>query len=771
MADLSRRREVLLTFSYDRSRPINLSTRAEVAWWQGMAVEVVNLAPLARAYSSPAVAYLERYLMSDAARPEPPPAYSGSEGVRFLLASGQRNEAELAAQHISNLIREGFRPGGIAVIVRRVGEWSTLLGHVFDSCGIPYHADDRRVLEQTGIGHAFLSALRGVSLDDAEGVLAYLRSPYSGLALEDVSDLELRYRRGSARGARVLTHVGGSMFPGSVGPLWGMINRGSDGPRLDPAAAEDLVRRMMIAGLRDSMVGGPEIEEDADAFRAMQAAFAALTGLAAEGDGLGFLEPQTVLHSLVQIAVPGSRSEGGDAVQILSVQRARARRFDVVVLLGLVEGEFPGRADKASLLTSAQRAGLDRLGGGLFTPETDQEGALFVSAVSRAWQLLFLSARDADDGGGETMPSHFWYSAKALLGMDEHDHESRTLEDQVFKMDSAPSLRHYLRACALRGCAPHPASGSEATRATGRSWRCPSSRLMAPAVLAELEAVESFSPSSLEAYLGCPFVWFVARVIGIDDVDFELDGRLVGQLLHSALSATYRELAAARALPLRPESVPEGERLAFAIIDGLVGGDDCPGTAAERRLVAWRLKRLTRNLFDMETSAGGSLVLSETEVSVGGPRGVDVGGLRIRGRIDRLEAAPGKRELFVLDYKTGAIPAASAIGTKHGLHLMALSAERPGVEVVGGAYISLSDKKRVGVVAAGSEGLLGSGVDGCRVLNDAGMEELFRTTRGAALGAAAGMRAGIIGPRADRQCPSWCRLGPACRARRGGYRV
>jgi hypothetical protein len=345
----------------------------------------------------------------------------------------------------------------------------------------------------------------------------------------------------------------------------------------------------------------------------------------------------------------------------------------------------------------------------------------------------------------------------------------------VFKMDSAPSLRHYLRACALRGRAPHTASGSEAACTPGRSWRCPPSRLTATAVLAELEAAESFSPSSLEAYLGCPFAWFMTRVIGIDDVDFELDGRLAGQLLHSALSATYRELASASALPLRPESVPEAVRLAFAIIDGLVGSDDCPGTAAERRLVAWRLKRLTRNLFDMETSAGGSLVLFETEVSVGGRRGVDIGGLRIRGRIDRVEAAPGERELFVLDYKSGAIPAASAIGTERGLqlplYLMALSVERPGVDVVGGAYLSLSDKKWAGVVAAGSEGAIGSGANGCRVLDDAGAEELFRTTREAALGAAVGMRAGIIAPRGDRQCPSWCRLGPACRARLGGYRA
>jgi ATP-dependent helicase/DNAse subunit B len=775
VTDLSRQGAVLLTFSHDRLRAVNLCTRAEVSWWEKVAVEVVDLAPLARAYSSPAVAYLERYLMSDPPRPEPPPASSGSEGVRFLLASGQRNEAELAAQQISDLIREGFRPGDIAVVVRRVGKWRALLGHVFDSCGIPYQVDDRRPLGQTGIGHAFLSALRGVALDDPGSVLAYLRSPYSGLALEDVSDLELQYRRGTAQGARVLICVGESMIPGSMGFLRKVIDAGPDGPRLDLAVAADLTKRMLIAGLRDSTVGRREKAEDARAFRAVQEALATLTGFAVGSDGVGSLEPRAVLHSLVQFTVPGTRSGDRDAVQILSVQRARARRFAVVVLLGLVEGEFPGRPDTASLLTSGQRTDLDRLGGGLFTLGADQEDALFVSAVSRAWQLLLLSARDADDGGGESMPSHFWYAAKELLGVGEHGHEVCSLADQVFKIDSAPSLRHYLRACALLGCVPRAAGGSEPAHALARSWRRPPSRLTASAVLAELEAAESFSPSSLEAYLGCPFAWFVERVIGVDDLDFALDGRFAGQLLHSALSAAYRELASAGALPLVPQRVPEAERLASAIIDGLVESDDCPGTAAERRLAGSRLKSLTRNLFDMETRAGGSMVLSATEVSVGGRQGVDIGGLRIRGRIDRVEAAPGEGELFVLDYKSGSIPAASAVGTERALqlplYLMALAAERPEVHVIGGAYLSLSEKRRAGVVAAGSEGLLGSGVDGCRVLDDARAEEFFRTAREAALVAVAGMRAGIIEPRGDGQCPSWCRLGPVCRIRRGGYKA
>jgi hypothetical protein len=153
---------------------------------------------------------------------------------------------------------------------------------------------------------------------------------------------------------------------------------------------------------------------------------------------------------------------------------------------------------------------------------------------------------------------------------------------------------------------------------------------------------------------------------------------------------------------------------------------------------------------------------------------VDIGGLRIKGRIDRLDAAPEGDALFVIDYKTRGIPSASALGTEAGLqlplYLMALAAERPDMHVVGGAYLSLAEGRRSGIVAAGFQEALGSGAEGCRPLDQAGVDELYGRTREVAQAAAAGMRAGAIAPRPDQQCSPWCRLGPACRSRKAGYR-
>jgi len=800
-----------------------------------------------RAYASAAVEYLERHFMGSEAPPSAPPApepsaparpsgpplcapsgspgVSREEGVRFLLASGQRAEAELAAEKIAHLLRSGFRPGEVAVIVRDIRSWSRLLGDVFDSCGIPYRLDDRSLVRETGLGYAFLSALRGVALDDAQALLSYLRSPYSGLTLEQASDLELAYRRGTARGAQALAVLAADRGLAAVKRLWALVGQdswqapvdrgfgspdratGSGAPlgtrvapsrapngdvgRFVPAAAEDLVRGMLVAGLRGLPLGDRSAKKDARAFRALQGAFAALTALnqayppvadpggsTRERDEVatpasGWLDPRLVLRYLSQVPVPGESTKDDDVVEILSVHRARARRFQAVVVLGLVEGEFPGHGDKPSLLSAVQRARLDEVGGGFLRPEPDQEAAFFLSAVSRPWRLLLLSARDADDDGTESVPSHYWQEARRLLGVAEVGPESRTLADQVFSPRGAPSLRHYLRACVAHGRMPHPDAVPRGATAAP-SWGRPPTRLTDPAVVAELASTHCFSPSALESYAGCPFKWFVEKIVGAEDVEVELDGRVIGQLLHGVLSETYCALSAAGLLPLKTADVPRAERIVDACIDRQVWSDRCPGTPAERRLAAWRLRRMARNLFDMEVQAASSLTFSQGERWVGGSHGADIGGLRVRGRIDRVDVTPDGRGMFIFDYKTGSIPSGRSLGSKDGLqlplYLLALAAESPGGVVVGGAYLSLAEKGRSGVVHAGWEWALGSGTQGIGTLSEVEAEELWRRTRETAAAAAEGIRAGLIAPRDDRTCPHWCALGPACRARRREYR-
>lgn len=779
---LAQQVEVLVTFTYDPDREVNLSTPAEISWWRSRAKRVVEAAPERRAYHSPAIAYLEHAFMNPRQSEQPPPAASGEhgveQGVRFLLASGRRAEAELAAEQVGRLLRAGSTPADIAIVVRHVPSWSPLIARVFGSCGIPVTIDERPALGRTGLGHAFLKALRGVIIDDGDALLAYLRSPYSGLSPDAVTDLELAYRRGSERGAGALARMARTMGLDEVGVTWSLLASTAEAEPaglLNVQAAVALAKRMLVAGLKNGTAGSADVEDDARAFRALNSALARLaeldSALQRSSSRGAVLDCHSVLRVLDSLAVGLSPWEGGRAaVQVMSVQRARARRFPIVFLLGLVEGEFPGGSDAPSLLTPEQKAQLDSIGGGLFGPETENEAALFVSAVSRASRLLFLSARDAEDDGSEAVPSCFWEWSMSLLGTDRGKALTRTLGDQVYLPASALTSRQYERACAALGLTDRVGGPAQRVPSWSRKPNC----LSHPAVSAELAGTQRFNPSALERYARCPFAWFIEKAVGVEELERHIDGRCVGQLLHAALSDIYQRLDSAGHLPLRAAGLQSAIELADCIISNLVAGPDCPGSKAERRLVGWELRRMVRRLFDLEIESSWPFVPAQHEMWLGGCEGVDVGGFRIHGRIDRLDTDPGGAGVFVIDYKSGSIPSRSAMGGAEALqlplYLLALGAGQPGSRVLGGAYLDLSEGKRSGMLAGGQE-LFPEGVPvGCRVLDATQLDELFARTRAVSQEAVEGMRRGDIAPRSGRNCPPWCDLAPVCRARRGGYR-
>ena len=146
----------------------------------------------------------------------------------------------------------------------------------------------------------------------------------------------------------------------------------------------------------------------------------------------------------------------------------------------------------------------------------------------------------------------------------------------------------------------------------------------------------------------------------------------------------------------------------------------------------------------------------------------------MRGRVDRIDADPTGGGLFVIDYKSGKVPSSKRIGTEEGLqlplYLLALGAERTEGTILGGAYLSPSERKRSGIVLeeqAHVLGLAAGGMAAFRLLSGEDAEELYETVRATAIRAAEAMRSGVIAPLPDRTCPSWCDLGSACRARRG----
>ena len=177
------------------------------------------------------------------------------------------------------------------------------------------------------------------------------------------------------------------------------------------------------------------------------------------------------------------------------------------------------------------------------------------------------------------------------------------------------------------------------------------------------------SASSLKALLRNPlgFVWRYGLGWGAPDAverPFALDAAAFGSLVHEVLQVAVRELEAGPGLSRsgRNEVAAAVERAANAIGTGWVEKGDLPppllweGTLARARDTAaaalcWPLEALVgqSSFVEIDFPEGGQ----DAPWTTTGDVAIPGTGLRIGGRIDRLDLSDDGRRARVLDYKTG----------------------------------------------------------------------------------------------------------------------
>jgi len=235
-----------------------------------------------------------------------------------------------------------------------------------------------------------------------------------------------------------------------------------------------------------------------------------------------------------------------------------------------------------------------------------------------------------------------------------------------------------------------------------------------PKLLADLRA-RPWSTSSLELWIACPARWFVERMLRPDSPEPDPEPLARGGLAHAALRDTLAGLrertGSARLTPARLGLAREllGESLARHAQDYplSVKPERVPG--ARRRLEA-DLERYLRHAVEQDSPLEPSwleLGLGFDDDEEDGLPALDLGGgVRLRGRIDRIDVGPGG-EAVVYDYKGANVtPAARWIADgKVQLALYMRAAERLlGLRVVGGMYQPLGggDLRARGVLDGGA---------------------------------------------------------------------
>ncbi|WP_239377532.1 MULTISPECIES: ATP-dependent DNA helicase [unclassified Frankia] len=409
---------------------------------------------------------------------------------------------------------------------------------------------------------------------------------------------------------------------------------------------------------------GRAADRDLDAVVALFATIGRSSARRGPGTGIGPL-----LDELEQQQVTGDtlaeRPARGGVVRLLTAHRGKGLEWDVVVVCGVQDGQWPDLRTRHSLLESER---LDRPElGGMREPATRaellaDERRLFYVALTRARRRLVVTAVDAADDQGVS-PSRFFRELcdAAPLGVSVTTQRSRlarplTLSSAVAALRraavdpaSTPALREAAAARLARLASAVDDAGRPlvASARPGRWWG------LAEVTAGEVPVVAVGAPirlsgSSLSGLSTCPMRWFLeheahAQAASNSDMGF---GKVVHALADEV--ATGRTAPDLDALDARLDRV--WRHLAY----------EAPWRSEQQRAAA--RQALARFLRWHTATRNRRLVASEVPFSCD----IVVGGrtVKLRGFIDRIELDDDGR-VHVVDFKTGRTAPSSSDVARH----------------------------------------------------------------------------------------------------------
>lgn len=287
-------------------------------------------------------------------------------------------------------------------------------------------------------------------------------------------------------------------------------------------------------------------------------------------------------------------------------------------------------------------------------------------------------------------------------------------------------------------------------------------------VLAALAGREELSASEIELYLSCPYRWFVRFVLAPREIDQELDARTSGVVVHWLLALFYEQWRAEGHGRVTMANLDE----ALEVLERVARGPSAPlqnrDDEATFEIIAQRARAEARGVIVDDARFLPGLSPRGHEVKFGRDRGVPVtvGGVLLRGSIDRIDAA--EDGIVVIDYKS--VPGRDLAGVRSlarnglvQLPVYAAAAQRlTGAPVIAAVYRSTRSLTCRGF-------WLGDALDGGGRFSDqdrvnaSELSHVFEQVEELIACAAEGIRAGRIPrqPRMRSQC-NRCEAAPIC---------
>jgi len=703
---------------------------------------------------------------------EETPSYRAEDvGVTFTEPATERDEVRATARRIRSLLDDGVDPADIGVVVTDRATYRGILSEVFLTYDIPFTFVNEIGIEQTLAGSTIQALL---DLTDEQAQTSSLLDLASNrLVTLDAFSIDPDAMSDAATKApdqtldrllETLERDDRTVTADGIRDLVATVNPSEGGLSEFTSRLEDVLERLAVEDAVDTYAPSEEAtgsHRPAYEQSAWNAVERVLASFDAVSPYLAVQQPgRRVRRALLAELVSGPRQQQG-YVRVYPIAEAEMTSFDHLFTLGLTMGYFPSESDTMAFFEAVNNAdeelsrehsgrraryilgtlltGSDRIT--LSIPQHTVEGTEHVSAPVISELERYVERTNTEDSNEElpyVVSEDIQQSYRGWAVRESFDTPERATEP----LETADGLTADSCAFAKQGATC--------------SWR--RSRPGVTDHEAQLGDIvdtvfpedqrEPYSPSALDDYARCPFVFLMKRVLGYEE-DYGDEAGITradrGTYVHEVLAAFYRRLRTGDDQPVDLSAFERGtleSTLLDVAVDHLADIGEVE-TPFERRTIGRLLAGLgdpARNpyhRFGGEEMAGlfarfldtelerqadvatqptyfeGAIdidyddveILSEDPVTIDTPDGpVDVRG--IADRIDKTDRTPHR--FHIRDYKTGSTPGRSDItgGTKLQLPLYGLAFETAleartddPHEVVTGSYYKLKSPDDIDPIA------------------------------------------------------------------------
>lgn len=621
--------------------------------------------------------------------------------VNITVAWGRKGEARQVAALVKDFLQQGNSLEDIAVASRDPAVYLPYLERALSAEGIPLRVDMSEPLKDNQMVKSVLNLFRAVR--DREtgfelGIL--LENPYTGnRSIKDDCFWRWLKQQGrlsvvswrkawadvrdkiAAAMPAIAFMEGEALLSGFLDKLEEVKTAGLPGEIV--ASLRSLLTWLNISGRITALPEGLSFAERVKLagrdWRALEVLEAVLGQMQAvyddyQGENYRLDDIISKLESLTGTVVYVVKKGVPGGLRVISASEARGLSFKTVIILGMVEGEFPRRLTSGWVINDRERLAVRRL---FFLPASgelyEREKVLFYMGTRTAREELCLLYSPIDSDGQGQLPSLF-------IGEAERVQETRKKDAACSPVlpDAADAI-HNLRDAALyllaKGAKDEALSVLQENvqetshlrrllmvdeQRQGVSYGCWDGYFSSPAVIAEQKQRTKkrvFSISVMEHYAMCPMRYFLGQELKLAPLESEREFEVSPMDWGSAAHAVLAEL-----LP-KISAYSSKEELYQAVFGRLELYCEKAGLTGKeyQHSFLWQLEKdnlcrqITEVLRREQQPSSFKPWLQEWDFGSGKNSFVidtDYGPVAFRGIVDRVDKDDG-RMLAIYDYKLG----------------------------------------------------------------------------------------------------------------------